>query len=638
MKLLLMILSFATTAILFGSYILNYIYVEGANLLDTGWFTHLISNSLSLPIQNPPVLEATRFGDTFFTTHISPIFYIMSKIYHSLLSPLPPQLYYAIFVGSMFGIISLSVYIAGVSLKSEKNLKYLLFIFLIALITPLNGASLSLISFPHIEIAIPAFILLFLSLYLNGYRKSSYLILFLLLTVREDAGLHFALLILSILLLQAISHGFKKIDRELLILATVAILYSLIVMFIQKHYFNNGDDALLRVYLGNPPFHHISIEFIQHRLEFFLRERVFIWLPMLSMIILSIIFRNIFFVAPILATLPWLAISLIAITPMPGHLNGYYEFPFIIALSWPIFAFLLYKRYILIHYTYSFKKVTISIISITLLSTLTYPSSKDLIDNTPWKKFIFTEFDRIAPLDKFSKEFSRYRDRFGNTLFDESISVFMTTIMSIEEYGYLNRFTKKQIDRADTVIFIDRDRNHSSREIMYKIISKNGLNHICKIENSDFVLASKESIDIFKDVCKPYRLNLTRFEIERNQKILFNDKRVLWEHWYGAERSHRWSFGRYSSILFYINSNNIEGKLLLNIHTLGEQTVTIRLNNIEIFHKRVKGSRRLSITFNPDILKSNKLNIIELLPSNPHRPNSRDKRELAIALKYFIIY
>jgi len=214
----------------------------------------------------------------------------------------------------------------------------------------------------------------------------------------------------------------------------------------------------------------------------------------------------------------------------------------------------------------------------------------------------------------------------------------MTKIMSIEEYGYLNRFTRKQIDRADTVIFIDRDRNHSSREIMYKIISKNGLNHICKIENSDFVLASKESIDIFEDVCKPYRLNLTQFQIERNQKILFNDKKVLWEHWYRAERSHRWSFGRYSSILFSINNSQIEGKLLLNIHTLGEQILTIRLNNIEIFHKRVKGSRRLSISFNPDILKSDKLNIIELLPSNPHRPNNKDKRKLAIALKYFIIY
>ena len=58
-----------------------------------------------------------------------------------------------------------------------------------------NGISLATIGFPHIEIAIPALILLILACWTRGYRRLAWMLVPLLLMIREDAGLHLAIIV-----------------------------------------------------------------------------------------------------------------------------------------------------------------------------------------------------------------------------------------------------------------------------------------------------------------------------------------------------------------------------------------------------------------------------------------------------------
>ena len=89
--------------------------------------------------------------------------------------------------------------------------------------------------------------------------------------MREDAGLHyFGLFFLLVgYLYFAKGQLISKEIRFYSFLAVSCFVYSLLAIAIQKTYFNVGDNALARVYLGEPTFAHISLSFLHERLVFF---------------------------------------------------------------------------------------------------------------------------------------------------------------------------------------------------------------------------------------------------------------------------------------------------------------------------------------------------------------------------------
>ena len=109
------------------------------------------------------------------------------------------------------------------------------------------------------------------------------------------------------------------------------------------------------------------------------------------------------------------------------------------------------------------------------------------------------------------------------------------------------------------------------------------------------------------------------------------------------EKTHRWSLGNSSKIKFKfkfndIDINNINGILKLYISTLGKQKITILINNNNVGTQIVNSSDiHIAFHFNPNILKKNRINIIEFKLPDAHKPSNGDKRILAIALKSLVI-
>src|SRR5262249_42205654 len=135
----------------------------------------------------PDVLpyDETRPRPTFFSIHFMPIFYLTSAL-HNLVSFVPPAAYFALLQGAWAGLLGLSAFLLCAAPTGN------FIAALTALATALCGPMLAAISFPHVESAIPALLLLFFALHARGYALASYFILGICLLVREDAGLHAA--------------------------------------------------------------------------------------------------------------------------------------------------------------------------------------------------------------------------------------------------------------------------------------------------------------------------------------------------------------------------------------------------------------------------------------------------------------
>jgi len=494
-KLFILSVSFIIPAILFTNYVLNQYYSHGSGLLDVGWFTYLLTNATSWPLKNPEIIAGT-----FFQTHFSLFFYITSIVYSYILFFIPEPVYFSIFIGSMYGVISLSLCMIGLQLTTQFTVRNSLILLFISVTSSMNGAALSLIGFPHIEIAIPALLLLFLSLYFTNRKILSYIVFTLLLSIREDAGLHaFSLLITILLTHYVLTRSLKELDLNMFFLAIAGGLYTVIAMHIQNTYFP-GDNALERVYLGNPHFSHITSSFLADRLEYFLHERAYIYVPVLFSIIFSFYTKNIFLLSSLIASAPWFLLSLIAISTMPGTFSNYYAFPFIITAVWPAFSFLIANK-IMSEQLTNTKGMALSIIFITGLSLLLFPSNRGNVDSKPWEHFIFSDYKAISSTEEFINFFNLNKKSYGNVLFDEPTAALFSKNLHSGEYGYLNNFSKAVKAKADTVMFYTPQSalNGSSSHIMKPIILENNLNKIFKIRDTNIIIATNRLIksDLF---------------------------------------------------------------------------------------------------------------------------------------------
>jgi len=110
--------------------------------------------------------------------------------------------------------------------------------------------------------------------------------------------------------------------------------------------------------------------------------------------------------------------------------------------------------------------------------------------------------------------------------------------------------------------------------------------------------------------------------------------------WSYAEEKFRWTDGKIAKIYLPLKSiSKKEAILKLIINSLGEQEIELFINNVFIKKYIVKGSNRIVVfRFNSKLLKENEVNSIMFKLPNATKPlNSKDKRDLSIALKTFIM-
>lgn len=313
------------------NYTLNHFYVNGAAMLDSGWFAYLSINALSFPLPNPPSL-----GGTYFSTHLSPIFYATSALYKLLTSAgfdVPDAVWFSIVQGFWPALMASSIFIL-IKGNLSRSPRSAVPTGLVATLLTFNGATLACIGFPHFEMAIPAVLSAFFACYCTGKLKLAILFLIIGLSVREDAGLHyFGLFFILASYLYAIKN--RRYGKQFLFLGLICAAISLLAISIQRSYFGVGDNALVRVYLGNPAFTHLSLRFLAERIIGVAIFRLYLIAPMLVILVLAVRRRDWALLIGVAAVIPWVLLNISAVSVNAGFLSVHYSFPLAIMVIWP---------------------------------------------------------------------------------------------------------------------------------------------------------------------------------------------------------------------------------------------------------------------------------------------------------------
>ena len=472
------------------NYTLNHFYVNGGYMLDSGWFAYLSAHSTNWPVSNPPSI-----GGTYFSTHFSPAFYIFTAL-HTLLSAVGISVsdvsWFSITQGFWLALTASSIFLL-LSCNSKPTTASNAFIASISIVVAFNGVFLASIGFPHFEIAIPALLVAFFASHINGHTKTAIVFLCLGLLMREDAGLHYfgLFFLLAGYLYFAKGRPISKYIRFYSLLAVSCFAYSLLAISIQKIYFNVGDNALARVYLGNPAFAHISLNFLQERLDFFARNRLYILAPIILALFLSIYKKSWGLLVGVGAVLPWIIFSLLAISFQAGTLTSYYSFPVAIALFWPAIAYALFSqqnRDGLIKFRISTKDISV----IALSSLVFYAGSYGNHDHSPWKNFLPKWIGQINSTHRSLDDFIQANGDL-KLFFDDSVASLLNSSATPLQWKYQLAFSNDDIKASDAVLF---QPGAWLTGRVKEVASTAGLRYLCHLPNTKFAVLSSKNVNV----------------------------------------------------------------------------------------------------------------------------------------------
>lgn len=484
--------AFAVPALCIFNYVLNHYYEHGAYLLDTGWFAWMASNADAWPLPNPPLL-----GDTYFSTHVSLIFYLLTGL-HRLISPiveLDAALWFALVQGCWAGLTGIAVHAL---LKNDAaGTGWELCRLTLAILASMNGIALAITAFPHIEAAIPALTLCFFALLLGGRPILAGIVLVLTLSVREDAGLH----LFGLLLLVACVQWFR--DRKACgdalpwqryaALAACCLAWSVTAIVWQKtHYV--GDNALVRIYLGEPAFAHLNAAFLVHRSGQLMAASLHVLVPMLFLILAGLVTRDGRLLAAPVSVLPWISLSVAAITYGAGTLANYYAFPIVTALLWPAVTYAMDAGQPERKYRYPVWLAAAALLSIVCFAQARVHAQ----DPAPWRSFDFAWLDLRQPTEAALDAFWRApTEQTGIVLFDDSVTALRPDLVDHHAWLYADSFSESHARIADTVVYMPRGDYAEARDLM----NGHGFNHACRYAHTHVTVRSKRALEL--SGCRP---------------------------------------------------------------------------------------------------------------------------------------
>jgi hypothetical protein len=313
------IVALAVPYLVFSRAVLFHFYVRGAPVLDSGLLADLLWHGDAW-LRLPRVVG----GGSYFATHVVPLFWLITAA--SWAVPTTMAGFFALFFGVSHALLAGAiVWLLVGTHRAPPWIAALLGIGFAC-----GGLAFAIARFPHFETLIPAFFLLFLAARRTNHPRLALLFFVLGLATREDAGLHYAI----VLLLTAAWNRWRGWEWRY---AVAALVWTAAAMLIQHAVFPQGS-AFVRIYLGDPLFAHLTWPVIAPRLANILLNRPYIILPGIGAAVWAALARDPRIAFGYLACLPWLALHLLAVGPLAAMLVSYYAFPFLIALAWPLYV------------------------------------------------------------------------------------------------------------------------------------------------------------------------------------------------------------------------------------------------------------------------------------------------------------
>lgn len=452
---------------LVAAYTLNVFYGTGAIFWDMGLFAHLVTFSDAWPMSWPDFFHhGPGPRETFFSIHFMPMLYLTSAL-HKLVPFLPPAAWFSLLQSLWTGIIGLSVFM--LCARSATDLRAIA----AALATALCGPILAMASFPHIELAIPAFFLLFVWLRAARWPIAAYAAILLCFAVREDAGFHVAGFLLLLALAQGLSGSAASQVRETLWVAALGLAYSLTALAIQALGFPSahGHDQLAHMYLGTPAFAHVTAELVYQRCVVLLIDRAYVLWPLLVMAAIAVWKRNLVLLAGAVAPLPWIILHVVAIGDQ--GLGGHYAFPLIIALAWPAAAL-------------GSQGVGLQVIMSTLSIGLFAISSGALLDRAPWNSVGLPDFHAIGLYERELGHATSQRGTVGRLVLDDAVVSLVPELAAPHEWAV--QWAADKVPDPDVVIYLPGARD---KAFIKALLVRLDLRHRCKLGKTPFVVASR---------------------------------------------------------------------------------------------------------------------------------------------------
>jgi hypothetical protein len=315
------------------NYILAHFYRTGPGLYDAGYLGAMVYHTT--PLLPIPLGVGGGGSGSWLKVHFSPILYLLSIPSNWVDLPMPA--YYALTQGFIYGLLAFAgAWCSRALLESWRFGPIIAALFGLGL--GFSGITLKAVEYPHFECLFCGWAILFLALLLQGKWGWAIGPFVLALLVREDCGLHLFGILFLLLGAAWIMPEWRPRRRGLAVFMVAALGYSFAVMFLQKVYFP-GDNALRRVYLGDPPFHHLTSVLLGQRLEYYLYKGKFIWVPHFILLVAAMGRRSWVLLCGWAAFVPWIVLNSLAVTEAPGSLSLYYAFPLVIALIWPALTY-----------------------------------------------------------------------------------------------------------------------------------------------------------------------------------------------------------------------------------------------------------------------------------------------------------
>jgi uncharacterized membrane protein len=320
----------------FTALTLHHFYVKGGFFWDSGLLTFLMSQADPW-LHTPPLFG----GDSFFATHFTPIFIVLSPIRQLL--PLSDPQFFAVFCGFCHALPGLAAFWLLYSAFRLRTVFGLAIAAVVGIAFCFNGLALAIARYPHFEMLIVGTALLFFVALARGRPIAAGVFFAACLATREDAGFHlFGVLFLLVALNRYRDIALRDQRREI-VFAAIALTYSLAVLLFQHAVFG-GQSSFARIYLGEPALVKLSLAGIGERLLGYMQYRTYLVLPAIVALFWAARTRNPYILLGYAAFLPWALLHLIADSDLAGTLSAYYAFPFMIAAFWPLLGILYAER------------------------------------------------------------------------------------------------------------------------------------------------------------------------------------------------------------------------------------------------------------------------------------------------------
>ena len=335
---------FAVPCAVYAIFLLHHFYIQGSFFLDSGLQAALIWHN-DAALTSPPLFGA----ESFYATHFSPLFVLLGVL--SRVLPLTLAQYYAAVSGvahAIPGLLVFRVLHRHYRWTSATGWSSGIMAAGLGLAFAFNGMALAIIRFPHLEIIFVAGAMAFLTLLVERRWTLAAICFAASLATREDAGFHLFALLATLLVVGFVAQrrgaiGSMPAPGPIIGFAALALLYSLGALLIQHGLFP-GSSSLGRIYLGQPPFAHVTAGRLGIRLLGYLLYRPYLVLPAIGAILGAIRFRNPLLPFGYAAFVPWFGLHLLAESDIAGTLSGYYGFPFMIAAFCPLIGGVLAPR------------------------------------------------------------------------------------------------------------------------------------------------------------------------------------------------------------------------------------------------------------------------------------------------------